>query len=74
MQEVEPNSANCVVSVEPQLLDLTREPNRLVGSVRFRSVVSESPNEPPQRVDEVWHFVRDTAPGASWKLAGIEQV
>ena len=67
-------SMTTVLSVEAQLVDATREVDRLVASVRFRSTVSEGPDQPPQSVDEVWHFVKDAAAPGAWRLAGIEQV
>lgn len=67
-------STTTVMSVDAQLIDSTHEANRSIASVRYRSMVSEGPNEPPQSVDEVWHFVKDAAPSAPWKLAGIEEV
>lgn len=67
-------STTTVLSVDAQLLDATHEANRLIASLRYRSLVSEGPNEPPQSVDEVWHFVKEAAPSAQWRLAGIEAV
>lgn len=67
-------SRTTVTSVDAHLLDLTREANRTVASVRFSALVGEGPEAAPEPVDEVWHFVREATPSASWKLAGIEQV
>ncbi len=61
-----------VVMMDASLVDMTKEQNQQIASVRFAGMVSENENSAPEQVDEVWHFVQPAA--QDWKLAGIEQV
>jgi predicted lipid-binding transport protein (Tim44 family) len=63
-----------VVSLQADLVDLSDEGNRFVGSVRYQGMVKEGPYQAAEGIDEVFHFVKDKGVLGSWKLAGIEQV
>ena len=62
------------MTMKAERIDLTEEAGRSIASVRFRGMVSEDENAAPDRIDEVWHFVRERQADSQWQLAGIEQV
>ncbi len=68
------SSRTQVMMMNANLVDMTEEADQSIASVRFRGMVSEDENASPDRIDEVWHFVRAKSSEAGWKLAGIEQV
>jgi hypothetical protein len=61
-----------VLQLEHELVDLTQEGTKYIGSIRYQARVRETVNgevtETP--IDEVWHFIYQ----GKWRLAGIEQV
>lgn len=66
-------SQTTVVSVTPTLVDSTNEGHQDVASIHYAALISESPEEAPEKVEEVWHFVK-TKGTSTWLLAGIEGV
>jgi hypothetical protein len=66
-------SRTAVVRVSGAVVDQVEEQGQTVLSVRLRALVSEHPDQAPESVDEVWHFIR-LSNAKDWKLAGIEQV
>ena len=55
------------------LVEAEEEGNRLVASVRFHGMVSESVNAPIEPFSEVWHYVKGADTGNKWLVAGIQQ-
>lgn len=68
------SSRTQTMTMKAERIDLTEEDERSIASVRFRGMVSEDENTAPDRIDEVWHFVRGRQTDSQWQLAGIEQV
>jgi predicted lipid-binding transport protein (Tim44 family) len=64
--------ATDVVKVDAEVLDLEREGERQVVSVRFHGQIREEPDAPTEDFDEVWHLVR-WGDNPSWAIAGIQQ-
>ena len=55
------------------LVEAEEEGNRLIASVRFHGMVSESVNAPIEPFSEVWHYVKGADTGNKWLVAGIQQ-
>jgi len=61
-----------VVHVDAEVLDLAKEGERQVVSVRFHGQIREDLNAPVEDFDEIWHLTRfGDNPG--WSIAGIQQ-
>ncbi len=68
------NEPSRVIELEAQLLDFQDHAKTQEATVLFETLLQEG-NRPPERIQEVWHFVRskqDFAP--HWLLDGIQQV
>lgn len=62
-------------SLQAEVVETATEGNQHVATVRFYGMVSESVNAPEQPFEELWHFVKPTAPGSlKWLVAGIQQL
>jgi predicted lipid-binding transport protein (Tim44 family) len=61
-----------VVKVDAEVLDLAKEGERQVVSVRFHGQIREDIGAPIEDFDEVWHLVR-FGDNPSWSIAGIQQ-
>lgn len=55
-----------------QVVEATVENSRMIASVRFHGMVSESVGAPAVAFSETWHYVKDDANG-KWLVAGIQQ-
>ena len=61
-----------VVHVDAEVLDLAKEGERQVVSVRFHGQIREDIGAPAEDFDEIWHLTRfGDNPG--WSIAGIQQ-
>ena len=61
-----------VVHVDADVLDLAKEGERQVVSVRFHGQIREDIGAPAEDFDEIWHLTRfGDNPG--WSIAGIQQ-
>ena len=61
-----------VVHVDAEVLDLAKEGERQVVSVRFHGQIREDIGAPVENFDEIWHLTRfGDNPG--WSIAGIQQ-
>lgn len=64
-----------VVSLDAELLDLAREGERIVASVRYWGLIREQQGAEAQPFSEIWHIQRkESEANANWYVAGIEQV
>jgi predicted lipid-binding transport protein (Tim44 family) len=63
-----------VVRIDAEVLDLEREADRQVVSVRFHGLIREELNGGAQPFDEVWHLVRPNDGSREWAIAGIQQM
>jgi predicted lipid-binding transport protein (Tim44 family) len=67
------NAANSteIVRVDAELLDVSKQANGTLASVRFTGAIKEN-NAPMTSLDEIWHF-RQFAHHSAWVVAGIQQ-
>jgi predicted lipid-binding transport protein (Tim44 family) len=61
-----------VVKVDAEVLDLAKEGERQVVSVRFHGQIREEADAPVANFDEIWHLTR-FGDSPSWSIAGIQQ-
>jgi len=61
-----------VVHVDADVLDLAKEGERHVVSVRFHGQIREEADGPVQDFDEIWHLTR-FGDNPAWSIAGIQQ-
>ena len=61
-----------VVKVDAEVLDLAKEGERQVVSVRFHGQIREDIGAPAEDFDEIWHLTR-FGDSPSWSIAGIQQ-
>jgi len=61
-----------VVHVDAEVLDLAKEGERQVVSVRFHGQIREDAAGPVENFDEIWHLTR-FGDNPSWSIAGIQQ-
>ncbi|STY28192.1 transmembrane protein [Legionella wadsworthii] len=60
-----------VITLDAELLDVSRQSNSLIASVRFTGSIKEN-EEPISQFDEIWHF-RQFSNSAQWVVGGIQQ-
>jgi predicted lipid-binding transport protein (Tim44 family) len=61
-----------VVHVDAEVLDLAKEGERQVVSVRFHGQLREDIGAPVEDFDEIWHLTR-FGDNPAWSIAGIQQ-
>ncbi|WP_392538788.1 Tim44 domain-containing protein [Legionella sp. 227] len=59
-----------VIRLDAELLDVSRQSNSLIASVRFTGTIKE--NDEPSQLDEIWHF-RQFPNNPQWVVGGIQQ-
>ncbi|MGL5741471.1 MAG: Tim44 domain-containing protein [Legionella sp.] len=60
-----------VIALEAQLLDVSKQSNSMIASVRFTGSIKEN-DEPISQLDEIWHF-RQFDNNSQWVVGGIQQ-
>lgn len=60
-----------VITLNAELLDVSRQSNSMIASVRFSGAVKEN-DEPVSQLDEIWHF-RQFDNNRQWLVGGIQQ-
>ncbi|KTC92451.1 Tim44-like domain-containing protein [Fluoribacter dumoffii] len=60
-----------VITLHAELLDVSRQSNSLIASVRFTGSIKEN-DEPITQLDEIWHF-RQFPNSSQWVVGGIQQ-
>lgn len=60
-----------VISLDAELLDISKQTNTLIASVRFTGSIKEN-DEPTTQLDEIWHF-RQFDNNKEWVVGGIQQ-
>ncbi|WP_131793877.1 Tim44 domain-containing protein [Fluoribacter gormanii] len=60
-----------VITLDAELLDVSKQSNSLIASVRFTGSIKED-NEPLSQLDEIWHF-RQFPNSTQWVVGGIQQ-
>jgi predicted lipid-binding transport protein (Tim44 family) len=61
-----------VVHVDAEVLDVARETERQIVSVRFHGLVNEDSAPAAEPFDEVWHLVKPADGSREWAIAGIQ--
>lgn len=56
-----------------QIVEATVESSRMIASVRFNGMVSETVGAPAVQFSETWHYVKDDSSNGKWLVAGIQQ-
>ncbi|QNM97572.1 Tim44 domain-containing protein [Chitinimonas koreensis] len=62
-----------VVTLEADLLDYSREPQRDLASVRFHGLIRETADGAADPFDETWHLLQPRDGRHGWVVAGITQ-
>lgn len=60
-----------VITLDTELLDISKQTNSLIASVRFTGSIKEN-DEPITKIDEIWHF-RQFDNNKEWVVGGIQQ-
>jgi predicted lipid-binding transport protein (Tim44 family) len=63
-----------VVRIDAEVLDVQREADRQIVSVRFHGLIREEQDGVAVPFDEVWHLVRPNDGSREWAIAGIQQM
>jgi len=66
----EPNKTE-VITLDAELLDVSKQTNSYMASVRFTGTIKEN-NDPISQLDEIWHF-RQFDNNNEWVVGGIQQ-
>lgn len=61
-----------VITLDADVVEVVREGDRYVASVRYHGTLREDGNA-PQPFDEMWHLVKPVDGSTGWLLAGIQQ-
>jgi predicted lipid-binding transport protein (Tim44 family) len=62
-----------VVALDADIVEVVREGDRYVASVRFHGSIREDGARDAQPFDEVWNLVKPVDGSTGWLLAGIQQ-
>ncbi len=60
-----------VIELDAQLLDVSKQADSMIASVRFTGSIKEN-NDPVMQLDEIWHF-RQFVGNSNWVVGGIQQ-
>jgi predicted lipid-binding transport protein (Tim44 family) len=80
LQQEHPRSATPgqyteVVTLNAELMQVERDDDLVVASVRFSGLIREETDGPAQPFDEIWHVQHPWASSeGDWLIAGIQQV
>jgi predicted lipid-binding transport protein (Tim44 family) len=61
-----------VERVDAEVIDVAREPDRQIVSVRFHGLIREQAGAAAEPFDEVWHLVKPADGSREWAIAGIQ--
>jgi predicted lipid-binding transport protein (Tim44 family) len=62
-----------VATLDADVLEVVREGDQYVASVRFFGTIREDGAREPQPFEETWHLVKPVDGSSGWLLAGIQQ-
>ena len=62
-----------VTMLDAEVLEVVREGDQYVASVRFQGTLREDGARDPHAFDEMWHLVKPVDGSSGWLLAGIQQ-
>jgi predicted lipid-binding transport protein (Tim44 family) len=63
-----------VATLDAEVLEVVREGDQYVASVRFQGALREDGAREPHPFEELWHLVKPVDGSSGWLLAGIQQV
>lgn len=66
------NQQTDVIQVDAEVIDMVRDGDRDIVSVRYHGMLREDPSHPPTPFDEVWHLARPSDGHGNWAIAGIQ--
>jgi predicted lipid-binding transport protein (Tim44 family) len=61
-----------VITIDAALVDLDLQSNHMTASVRFTGLIREEQDKEPEKINEIWHFTKDTY-SQNWLVVGIQQ-
>ncbi|WP_323001769.1 Tim44-like domain-containing protein [Denitromonas sp.] len=62
-----------VLDLSADVIEVTREGERYIVSVRFHGLIRETRDAAPEAFDEVWHLTKPAAGEGGWLVSGIQQ-
>ncbi|WP_333855768.1 Tim44 domain-containing protein [Denitromonas sp.] len=62
-----------VVDLTADVIEVVRESERYIVSVRFHGLIRENRDAAPEAFDEVWHLTKPIAADGGWLISGIQQ-
>jgi predicted lipid-binding transport protein (Tim44 family) len=65
--------ATDVVTLDADVVEVVRDGDNYVASVRFHGTLREDGAPMPQPFEELWHLVKPVDGSSGWLLAGIQQ-
>jgi len=65
--------ATDIVALDADVVEVVREGDRYVASVRFHGMLREDGGRDAQPFEETWHLVKPVDGSSGWVLAGIQQ-
>ncbi len=68
-----PHVATDIVALDAEAVEVVREGNQYVASVRFTGMLREDGARDAQPFEETWHLVKPVDGSSGWLLAGIQQ-
>jgi predicted lipid-binding transport protein (Tim44 family) len=63
-----------IVSLTPEIVDVSTEGDRHWASVRFTGLIREDGSQFPKPFDEMWNLAKPVDGSSGWLLAGIRQL
>jgi predicted lipid-binding transport protein (Tim44 family) len=63
-----------ILELDAQVVEVAREDDRFVVSVRFSGLLREGVDSAPEHFNEIWHLIRDINGKQGWIIAGIQQL
>jgi predicted lipid-binding transport protein (Tim44 family) len=63
-----------VVQLNAQVLDVAKEADRQIVSVRYHGLIREEQDAGATPFDEVWHLVKPVDGSREWAIAGVQQM
>lgn len=62
-----------VVDLTGDIVEVVREGERYIVSVRFHGLIREERGAEPQPFDEIWHLTKPVSGNGGWLVSGIQQ-
>ncbi len=62
-----------VVDLTADVIEVVRESERYIVSVRFHGLIRETRDAAPESFDEVWHLTKPVTADGGWLISGIQQ-